>query len=117
MFYKVNLSFVFILGILLHLNAQVRSLDFFLQEGVKNSPLLKDFQGQLQSTKFDSLKLRAMRKPQVDASALIMVAPVFNGYGYDQAISNGGAYEALAGVSQGFLTKKIYAPQFESLQI
>lgn len=46
-----------------------------------------------------------------------MTAPIINGYGYDEAVTNTGNYAGQISVSQNLLTKKIYAPQYNDLNI
>ncbi len=65
-------------------------------------------QNQIQLNTVDSLILTAQRKPQVNGLGLVMIAPVLNGWGYDEAITNGGAYSAMVAASQNIFTKKIF---------
>jgi outer membrane protein TolC len=69
-------------------NAQSYSLDHYLQIAQTNSPLLKDLQNQIASNQIDSLRLRAGLKPQVNINSGGLYAPVVNGYGYSEAITN-----------------------------
>ncbi|HEY1872233.1 MAG TPA: hypothetical protein VGG71_14320, partial [Chitinophagaceae bacterium] len=71
-------------------SAQKNTLDFYLTEAIRNSPLLKDYQSQIESNSIDSQRIRAQYHPQVTASSINSIAPVINGFGYDQAITNGG---------------------------
>jgi hypothetical protein len=97
--------------------AQTRSLDFFINAGLQSSPLLKDYAQQVKSNSVDSSIISASRKPQVNALGTVMLAPTYNGYGYDEAVTNGGNYQAVASVSQSLFVKKTYAPQYEALRI
>src|SRR5450756_2579843 len=63
------------------------NLDFYLQTALQNSPLLKDYQGQLQAGQVDSQIIRAGYRPQVTGTSVNTYAPVIHGYGYDNAIS------------------------------
>lgn len=45
---------------------QAQPLDFYLQKGLENSPLLKDFRNQLLSGSLDSLLIQASYKPQIN---------------------------------------------------
>jgi outer membrane protein TolC len=98
-------------------HAQTRSLDFFISNGLQNSPLLKDYAEQVKLNALDSSMISATRKPQVDGIGMVMMAPTYHGYGYDAAITNGGNYEAVASLSQTLFAKKIFAPQYEGLRI
>ncbi|HEY6083478.1 MAG TPA: TolC family protein [Chitinophagaceae bacterium] len=94
---------------------QSNDLQFYLQQGVGNSPLLKDYQNQIRSGGIDSMLIRASHRPQVLANGQLMVAPTINGYGYDQAITNGGNYAATVGASQPIFNRKILEPQYRGI--
>lgn len=98
-------------------HAQTRSLDFFISNGLQNSPLLKDYAEQAKLNALDSASLNASRKPQVDGIGMVMMAPTYHGYGYDAAVTNGGNYEAVASLYQPLFAKKIFAPQYEGFRI
>jgi outer membrane protein TolC len=97
--------------------SQKQGLDSYIQQGLQNSPLLKDYQNQLQSSSIDSVLINAQRKPQVNALGQLLVAPAYNGWGYDGAVTNSGNYTGVVSVSQNIFTKKIYAPQYEAVSI
>ncbi|MCW3072277.1 MAG: TolC family protein [Bacteroidetes bacterium] len=96
-------------------SAQTLSLDSYVRQGLQNSPLLKDYSNQLQLNSMDSAVLNSQRKPQVSANGQIMAAPVYNGWGYDEAVTNTGNYAAQLMVSQDLFAKKLYAPQYNAL--
>jgi len=98
-------------------NGQTRTLDYYLEQALKNNPQLNDFRNQVQSTALDSLKIRAGRKPQVNMLGQVLIAPVVNGYGYDNTVTNSGNYELLVGVSQNVFNKNILAPQYENAHL
>ena len=97
--------------------SQSNQLSYYIQQGLQNSPLLKDYTNQIQSATIDSSLLNAQRKPQVNAVSMVMVAPVYNGWGYDDAITNGGNYGAQVSVTQSVFNKKIYKPQYNAISI
>ncbi len=111
------LLFLFFLFAARWIEAQTGTLNYYLQQALSNNPQLNDFRNQAQSTAFDSLKIKATRKPQVNMLGQILVAPNVNGYGYDNAVTNSGNYELLMGVSQNLFNKQILAPQYESLSL
>jgi outer membrane protein TolC len=96
---------------------QTRTLDYYLQQAAKNNPQLNDFRNQVKASSVDSLKIRAGRKPQVNMLGQILVAPVVNGYGYDNTITNSGNFELLVGVSQNVFNKNILAPYYENAHL
>ncbi len=97
--------------------SQTRMLDYYLQQGLKNSPQINEYHNQVQTSALDSLKILAAHKPQVNMIGQILVAPVVNGYGYDQAVTNSGNYEFLVGVSQNVFNKKTLAPQYANIRL
>jgi outer membrane protein TolC len=94
-------------------NAQ--SLDFYIQKGLANSPLLKDFSNQLLSGKLDSLLIQASYKPQVNQVSQVLYAPAGNKIGYDEAITNGGNYSALINIVQPLFIRKKKDSQFSEV--
>ena len=96
---------------------QSQNLEYYINLGIKNSPLIKDYNNRIQLNYYDSLKLRTQLKPQFYANGQIMIPPTYKGYGYDKAITNGGNYMALMGVSQNIFNKNILSPQYSELNI
>ena len=97
--------------------SQSQGLTYYIEQGLQNSPLLKDYANQIQSASIDSTILNAQRKPQVNAISMVMVVPTYQDYGYDAGITNGGNYGAQVSVTQNVLNKKTYKPQYEALRI
>ncbi|HEX5553419.1 MAG TPA: TolC family protein [Chitinophagaceae bacterium] len=114
---KMIVSVMWALGSYFFVAAQNRSLSYYLQQGLTNSPLLKDYQHQLKVGALDSSLIRAAHRPQVLANGQVMVAPTFHGYGYDVAITNGGNYAAVVSASQPLFTKHILAPQYRGIAL
>jgi len=85
---------------------QQKDLNYYINYAIQSSPLLKDFNNQISSTRIDSQLTRTKYVPQVNAVTNNVVAPVINGYGYDQNISNTGAYSALVSANKTFVGKK-----------
>ena len=97
--------------------AQKNTLDFYLTEAIQNSPLLKDYQSQIESNNIDSQRIRAQYNPQVTASSVSFLAPVIHGYGYDQAITNGGQLSGVVNVSQTIVSHGNIVAQYKNLQL
>ncbi len=97
--------------------AQKNGLDYFLNQAVANSPLLKDYESQLASLSLDSKLLLAGLKPQVSGISNNMYAPVIGGWGQDNAITNGQQLSALVQVNKSLFTKKNTSAQLNSLQL
>ncbi len=97
--------------------AQTRNLDYFIKESIANSPLLKDLQNQVKINQLDSLLIRAAQRPQVSFTSNDSYAPVVNGYGYDEAITNGTNINALFGVNKSLFNSRGNKAQFENLTL
>jgi outer membrane protein TolC len=93
------------------------NLDFYLQQALQNSPLLKDYQNQVQAGQVDSQIVRAGYRPQVTGSSVNLYAPTVHGWGYDQAISNGGNFSTLVAVNKTLVGHKHLDAQFETIQL
>src|ERR1700761_3533279 len=85
--------------------AQTYSLDHYLELAKSNSPLLKDLRNQIASNEIDSLRLKAGYKPQVNLNSGGLYAPIVNGYGYSEAITNNHTLNGLLGVNQSLASK------------
>ena len=89
---KNSLAILFFFVVNVTAYAQKGQLDHYLSEAKANSPLLKDYQNQVRSSIYDSLLIRAAYKPQVTGSSFNSYSPVYRGWGYDAAITNGGNF-------------------------
>lgn len=98
-------------------SAQQRDLDFFLTRALNSSPLLQDLQNQVSSNRIDSLRLRAGLRPQVNGNVAALVAPVFKGWGYDYAITNGGSLTALVAANQPIVGRENIATQTQTITL
>ena len=96
---------------------QVRELDYYLKEGLSGSPLLKDYANQYNSVSFDSLLVRAVKKPQIEARSTLQYIPVYGKFGYDEVVTDQGNYTGVVGVSQEIFRSKEINNQIESLNL
>jgi len=97
--------------------AQNKSLDFFVSAAMKSSPLLNDFRNQASSNLIDSLRIRASYKPQVAGTSINSYSPVINGWGYDNAVTNGANISALVGLNQKLVSKQNLQNQYETIRL
>jgi len=81
-------------------------LEDYINAALKNSPVLKDYYGQIEQNKIDSTSTNSNYKPQVNFTGQALVAPAYGKYGYDEAITNGGSYEAYVSVTQQIAPRK-----------
>lgn len=97
--------------------AQVRTLDFFLQQAAQNSPVLKDYQNQVLISRIDSQLLRASLRTQVNFLSSNSLAPTIRGWGYDPAITNYANITAVVQANRNFLTTSNIASQLRTLDL
>jgi len=90
----------------LQAGGQERGLEYYLGKGAANSPVLKDISNQIQANQYDSLIARASFLPQVNFNAYLMYAPVVNGWGYSEVITNGQNLSGTLNVNQQIFNKK-----------
>src|SRR4051794_39507771 len=83
--------------------AQPRNLEYFINAGLANSPLLHDLGNQAASGAIDSQRLRATYRPLVTGTSNNFTAPIINGWGYDEAITNQGGYATYVSVNENFI--------------
>ena len=93
------------------------NLDFYLQQALQRSPLLNDYRNQVQSAMVDSQIIRAGYQPQVTGSSINTYAPTVKGWGYDNAISNGGNFSTLVGVNKTLVGRKHLDAQYETIRL
>jgi outer membrane protein TolC len=86
--------------------SQEHTLSYFIREGIKNSPLLRDINGQIKENQIDSLVIKAMNKPRVEFKGYAYYAPVINDFGYSTVLTNLANLTSVMSVSQPFLNKK-----------
>jgi len=94
-----------------------QTVEDYISRGLKNSPLLYDYNNQKLAGKLDSLLLLASFKPQVNQVTQAIHYPSGNGWGYDEAITNGGTYSSLVSVTQPLFTKKRINEQLQTIDL
>jgi outer membrane protein TolC len=97
--------------------AQIHSLDFFLQQASQNSPIIKDYQNQILISRIDSQMLSASMKTQLNFLNTDSYAPVIHGWGYDPVITNFANVTAIFQANRNFITPKNMAAQLHSLDL
>lgn len=85
---------------------QTKSLDYYLQQGKANNPLQTNYQNRVKSIGLDSLELKANYGFKVMGNGNLNYAPILNGWGYDNVITNGQNLSALIVVSKSLIGKK-----------
>lgn len=97
--------------------AQVNTLDFFINQGLIHSPVLKDMNNQVSSNMLDSLLIKAGNRPQVSYNGLLYYAPVINGIGYSDVITNISNLTSVVYVSQRIFNQKNLEAQYSQFGI
>lgn len=100
------------------LEAQIKSLDYFIGQAKKNSPLIFEKKVQNNAMEVELKRLKAFyTQPKMSIDAGLLFAPIISAdnnstraqfvsagatdyYGYDLAVSDGGQYQALLSVEQ-----------------
>lgn len=106
-----------ILALTTNAKSQERSLAYFLTQGLSNSSVLKDLNNQSRSNSIDSLLVKAGYKPLVNFNAWLMYAPVINGYGYSDVITNGQNLTSTFNATQTIFNKKTIQAQYGTFGI
>lgn len=113
-----RLFLIFILsGLTLIVHNQTHSLDFYLKEGLQNSPLLNDYRNQINSAIADSLLISAAKKPLVEAKSQLQYSPFYRNFGYDEVITDGGNYMAVMGVTQNVFNKRELNNKYKAVDL
>lgn len=97
--------------------AQKNALDYYLNRALTNSPLLKDYQNQIQQNLIDSERIVASYKPQVTGNSVNTFAPTYNGFGYDYATTNGGNFAELISVNKTLVGSNHLNAQYETIRL
>ncbi len=117
-FSKLILLFVFfMLSLFSSLQAQQKSLDYFIAQGLQNSPLLKENTNNILLNRIDSLRIYAFYKPQINGVSNNYFAPTIKGYGYDEAITNLRVFSEQVGATKLFVGKRNLQIQFNGIQL
>ncbi len=96
---------------------QNNTLQFYQEQALNNSPLLKDYQNQVAANRVDSARIRASYKPQVNLSSSAAISPVIRGFGYDGAVTNVQTFDGLVNVNQSLDSKRYIRTQTQTLSL
>src|ERR1035437_1749583 len=113
---RIFLTFFFS-GLTLISYNQPRNLEFYLNKGIQNSPLLNDYKNQISSAVEDGLLIGAAKKPLIEAKSQLLYSPSYHTFGYDELITNGGNYTAVVGVTQNIFNKKELTNKYNSVDL
>lgn len=97
--------------------SQNKGLDYFINKSLAANPRSTELQNLILSNSLDSQLIFAGNKFHLTGSGNAYYAPVFNGYGYDVAITNGQQLSALIALNKQIYNKRNLSLQYKSLQI
>jgi outer membrane protein TolC len=104
-------------GLTLIAHNQSHNLEYYLKQGIQNSPLLNDYRNQINSAVTDSLIIGAAKKPLVEAKSQLLYSPYYHNFGYDEVITDGGNYTAVVGVTQNIFNKKELSNKYNNVNL
>ncbi len=113
---KHLIIFLFLLAPLFSIG-QTKSLDYFINQSLKNDPKFSELHNLILQNRIDSQIIVAGNKLQLTGSGNAYYAQIVNGYGYDMAITNGQQLSALVALNKNIYNKRNLSLQFKSLQI
>lgn len=109
--------FFFMIMAAVFAKGQDRSLDYYIDAGLQNSPLLKEYANQVRQNRVDSARIAAGYKPQVNGISTNSWSPVIGGWGYDGVITNYGNFSELVAASKQLVGKANLKNQFSALSL
>jgi outer membrane protein TolC len=115
---KMKRKFFILLALIITIEtgAQQTTLSYFIDKAMTNSPLLKDYGNQVLSNKIDSMRIRSGLGPQLNAVSNNYYAPVINGWGFDEIVTDNANISALLSVSKDIVSRKNRENQFLAVQ-
>jgi outer membrane protein TolC len=116
--FKMNncLLLIFLFVFISNSDAQI-NLDFYINKALTNSPLLKDYNNQVELGKIDSMRIKAGLGLQVSAVSNSLYAPVIMGWGYDDAITDGVNLNATISVSKEITGKRNRRNKYDAISL
>jgi outer membrane protein TolC len=97
--------------------AQVSTLESYIEQGLRHSPVLKDLNNQVYSNSIDSLLIKAGQKPQVSLNGSLYYAPVIGGIGYSEALTDISHFSSVVYASQQIFNKKTIEARYSQIGI
>jgi len=94
-----------------------KNLNYFVEQAIQNSPLIKANNTAIVLNQIDSLQILAQYKPQVAGISNNYYAPVIAHYGYDEIITNQRNFNEQLSATKTFVSKKNLRIQFNGIQL
>jgi outer membrane protein TolC len=99
------------------INKKPLDLNYFIRMAFSFNPLITDYNNQLLANKLDSMRLKAGYLPRVTASSTGLYAPILNGYGYDEVITNRQSLDALLTLNYALTGNRLKNNQAEVIHL
>lgn len=97
--------------------AQSKSLDYYIDQSIQNSPLLKEINNNILLNRIDSLRILATYMPQVTGNSNNYIAPVIHSYGYDEIITNVRNFNEQVSASKLLVSRRNLHIRFNGIQL
>ena len=114
---KKTILFLLFVIQLVQAATQTKDLNYFISEGLENSPLLKEYQNREQRNKLDSMNIAAKSGFHVMAVSNNSYAPVINGWGYDEVKTDKANVSSLLSVSKELTGAQNRRKRYESIEL
>lgn len=97
--------------------SQTRSLGYYLEKGLGNNPGINEQRNISLAAISDSLLVNSSGKPVIEGNTLLQYSPYSKNFGYDEAITDGGNYTVVAGISQSIFNRQEIRNRYSSAAI
>lgn len=114
---RERLIIFFIFFLPLFSPAQNKNVDYFINQSIANDPKFNEFGNLILANKIDSQLIVAGNKFQINGSGNAYYAPIINGWGYDEPITNGQQLSTLVALNKQIYNRRNLSLQFKSLQL
>lgn len=108
---------IFLLLYSLSASAQTVNLEDYVAIAQERSPLLREYRNTISAYKIDSQLVKASFKPQLSAATNNFYYPTGPNFGYDAAVTNGGAYSTVITATKAFASKYNREVQYRAVQL
>jgi outer membrane protein TolC len=98
-------------------SAQEVALDYYINQGIANSPLIKEYSNQINANIIDSLLIKTSRKLQINYNTGLYYAPIINGIGYSEPLTNISYITSVISVSQKISDSRVNQSEYTKLTI
>lgn len=98
-------------------DAQVKNIDWYVKKSVETTPEVAVYRNRILSNRIDSQLIVAANRFQISGEGNGYYAPIINGYGYDEAITNGQQMSAIIAINKQVYNKRNLSLQFKAIRL